>query len=379
VKQFNPTTGLYEPAATLAPGRAYWLRALRSSALTLPAAAQHAITYTYNGDGLQVAKSVQGVTTRYLYDGVEIVAELSDAGAVTTSYVHGPGIDELLAVRDHASGQALYPLTDHLGSAIGLTDAAGAVQATFSYAAFGATRSNTGFAGTRFGFTGRENDPESGLYHYRARAYDPAIGRFLQPDPLPRTPADPRMMGLGYVSRLAAVGHPLPGGGFLPIELPEVGVDAQAAFLSSPPGFNRYPYVLNNPLSYTDPTGESAEVVAVAIALAEPTFIGELILVGATVVTAAYAIYQANKMRWAEPFPYQWNVPGPHTGGPLRRGEIRPPPSKLPAWAKWAALAGIGARVAKELNDVHDRMNVRLPLVKTIPVIKAAPKSKCGS
>ena len=33
-------------------------------------------------------------------------------------------------------------------------------------------------------FTGREYDPESGLYYYRARYYDPGIGRFLQPDPL---------------------------------------------------------------------------------------------------------------------------------------------------------------------------------------------------
>jgi RHS repeat-associated protein len=33
-------------------------------------------------------------------------------------------------------------------------------------------------------FTGREFDPETGLYHYRARAYDPRIGRFLQRDPI---------------------------------------------------------------------------------------------------------------------------------------------------------------------------------------------------
>ena len=142
-----------------------------------------------------MAKSVQGAVTRCLYDGLEVLAELNATGAVTTSYVHGPGIDELLAVHDHAGGQTLYPLTDHLGSMVALTDAAGQVQATFAYAAFGATRSKSGSADTRFRFTGREEDAESGLYHYRARAYDPAAGRFLQPDPWPRTPADPRVRG----------------------------------------------------------------------------------------------------------------------------------------------------------------------------------------
>jgi len=35
-----------------------------------------------------------------------------------------------------------------------------------------------------YGFTGRAYDPESGLYYYRARTYDPAVGRFLQSDSL---------------------------------------------------------------------------------------------------------------------------------------------------------------------------------------------------
>ncbi|NLH18197.1 MAG: RHS repeat-associated core domain-containing protein [Phycisphaerae bacterium] len=33
-------------------------------------------------------------------------------------------------------------------------------------------------------FTGRQYDPETGLYQYRARMYSPALGRFLQPDPI---------------------------------------------------------------------------------------------------------------------------------------------------------------------------------------------------
>ncbi len=36
-----------------------------------------------------------------------------------------------------------------------------------------------------YSFTGRDWDPEIGLYYYRARHYDPFVGRFLSADPLP--------------------------------------------------------------------------------------------------------------------------------------------------------------------------------------------------
>lgn len=257
VMELDPATSGYRTATTLRPGAAYWLRTLRPAALTIPAATSHAVTYAYDGDGRRVSKTINGVTTRYLYDGLEILAELDGSNNVLTSATHGPGIDQVLATRDHATAQTLYHLADHLGSTVALVDAGQQVQATFSYAAFGATRASTGSAGTRFGFTGRENDLESGLMHYRARAYDPAVGRFLQPDPLPRTPADPRVMGLGYVSRLAAVNHPLPGAvpGFLPTALPAVMMSFQTGLLQNPLGLNAYTYVLNNPLRFTDPLG----------------------------------------------------------------------------------------------------------------------------
>jgi RHS repeat-associated protein len=56
------------------------------------------------------------------------------------------------------------------------------VSGTAVYDSFGG-RSTTGEA-IRYGFTGREHDAESGLIHFRARAYDPATGQFLQRDPI---------------------------------------------------------------------------------------------------------------------------------------------------------------------------------------------------
>ncbi len=223
----------------------------------MPAPPQPAFLYTYDGDGNRVAKSAQGMMTRYLYDGPEVLAEFGSTSMPGLSYTHGPGLDELLATRNQATNQILYHLTDHLGSTIALVDASQQVQTTFTYAAFGVTRSKSGSQDTRFRFTGRELDTESNLYHYRARAYDPAVGRFLQPDPWPRTPADPRMMGLNYYARLVSTLHPLPGAvpGFLPAGLPAAVPSIQAGFLSVPIGLNAYPYVLNNPLRLTDPLG----------------------------------------------------------------------------------------------------------------------------
>src|SRR5271154_7626890 len=65
-------------------------------------------------------------------------------------------------------------------------------------------------------FTGYERDPESGLDYASARHYSSTLGRFISPDPLSGTPGNPQ-------------------------------------------SWNRYSYVLNNPLQLTDPTGQCAD------------------------------------------------------------------------------------------------------------------------
>ncbi len=70
---------------------------------------------------------------------------------------------------------------DRLGSVIAVSDASGAALAINAYDEYGApSSSNAG----RFQYTGQMWLPEAGLYHYKARAYAPSLGRFLQSDPI---------------------------------------------------------------------------------------------------------------------------------------------------------------------------------------------------
>ena len=81
---------------------------------------------------------------------------------------------------------------DGLGSVTSLTDPLGQILESYTYNSYGkplikdasGTTLQTSSIGNRFMFTAREYDSETGLYYYRARYYDPGIGRFLQRDPL---------------------------------------------------------------------------------------------------------------------------------------------------------------------------------------------------
>ena len=109
-------------------------------------------------------------------------------------------------------GTPYYLLTDHLGSTAITTNSSGSRVAELRYKAWGETRYTWGTTPTTYRFTGQREDATIGLYFYNARYYDPALGMFLSPDTL----------------------------------VPEPG---------NPQALNRYSYVYNNPLRYTDPSG----------------------------------------------------------------------------------------------------------------------------
>jgi len=86
-------------------------------------------------------------------------------------------------VRIDDQGEVSYYLADGLGSVMGLVDKGGQVTDSYAYDAWGKVVARVGSTVQPFGFTGRENDG-NGLYGYRARYFDPSIGRFTQKDPI---------------------------------------------------------------------------------------------------------------------------------------------------------------------------------------------------
>lgn len=146
------------------------------------------ISFKYDPFGRRIEKKVEGKehrrteasTTTYVYDNEDIILEIS--GKNTSRYVHGPGIDEPLAMEQKRSTYFFH--ADGLGSIVNLTDQRGRVVQSYEYSSFGRTKVQGGEVKQPYGYTGREWDREPGLYYYRARYYDPKGGRFISKDPI---------------------------------------------------------------------------------------------------------------------------------------------------------------------------------------------------
>jgi RHS repeat-associated protein len=144
------------------------------------------VTYKYDPFGRRVQKAfTQGgttTTTNYLYDGRNSLEELDATGNVLARYNQGPSIDEPISEL-RGSTTSFYQM-DFLGSITSLSNSAGALANTYTYDSFGKLNASAGTLTNPFQFTGREFDPETGIYNYRMRYYDQNVGRFLSEDPI---------------------------------------------------------------------------------------------------------------------------------------------------------------------------------------------------
>jgi RHS repeat-associated protein len=188
-----------------------------------------AVALVYDGDGHRVAKTVNGVTTRYLVDdlnptGYAQVVEEVAGGAVQREYAYGlQRISQSQFISN--TWTTSYYSYDGLGSVRQLTNAAGAVTDSYEYDAFGNSFTVSGTTPNNYIYRGEQYDSDLGLYYLRARYYNPVTGRFLSRDPYEGEPQIPATL-------------------------------------------HKYLYVGGNPVMFYDPTGfEAAEEDAVKISL----------------------------------------------------------------------------------------------------------------
>jgi len=182
-------------------------------------------TYTYDVSRNRIKKislkNSSTTTTYYMGKGYEKIYKSSGVQE-HKHYISAGGTTVVFTKRDNTTQSTLYLHKDHLGSTDAITNETGVRQERNSFDAWGARRNanwtdtgNFGLSKTSLstrGFTGHEMDDEIGLINMNARLYDAKLGRFLTPDTFVQFPY-------------------------------------------STQGMNRYTYVNNNPISYTDPTG----------------------------------------------------------------------------------------------------------------------------
>ena len=142
-------------------------------------------TLAYDPHGRLWKTLVAGVETRFVYDGDALVSELNASNTVLRRYVHGNMVDTPKVWFEGSAasaGAARYFHPDHQGSVIAVSGNTGSIIGSpVTYSAFGVPSAS---ATHRFTYTGQVNLQGLDLYYYKARIYDPGIGRFLQVDPV---------------------------------------------------------------------------------------------------------------------------------------------------------------------------------------------------
>lgn len=221
-------TSLYPESDNVVPSRVQNVSYTCYSRPSILTEGGRSAAFTYDGDGnrvkMYVADGSMQLLTRY-YVGDRYEFDQTSGGTKERLYLGGDAYSAPMVLQRENGGEwtAYNICRDYLGSITHIASLDGTLVAEYSYDPWGRLRDPETlevyaageepelFLGR--GFTGHEHLTWFGLINMNARLYDPLLGRFLSPDPY--------------------------------VQAPEFTQN-----------FNRYSYALNNPLRYTDVTGE---------------------------------------------------------------------------------------------------------------------------
>ena len=189
--------------------------------------------YGYDHQRMTMSERADAYQKNKVYvDNCEFITENGSSRVLT--YINSPTGICAVNVSENAEDHLYYVYKDHLGSWTTIADGQGEVVERYSFDAWGNLRNpetwRAGYTGTVLfdrGYTGHEHLYNFGLINMNGRMYDPVMSSFLSVDNYVQQPDNSQ-------------------------------------------SFNRYAYCLNNPLRYSDPTGEVAiaDDVAVVIGIA---------------------------------------------------------------------------------------------------------------
>ena len=173
-------------------------------------------SYTYNADGLRSSKTVNGHTTKHVWDGNQnIIADITGSTPYSANcYFFGAGITASYNFTGGIKSEYNYYRKNAHGDVVSITNASANNIKTYRYDAFGVEKNLDESDTNAFRYCGEYYDAETETIYLRARSYAPSTGRFTSRDSYSGSAADPLSL-------------------------------------------NRYTYCHNNPVLNSDPTGHS--------------------------------------------------------------------------------------------------------------------------
>ncbi|HBP25376.1 MAG TPA: hypothetical protein DD618_00260 [Acholeplasmatales bacterium] len=175
----------------------------------------NAIAYKYDDQGIRTQKNVNGVTTNYYLDGSRVLHETNGTDVIYYTY-DASGAPLSL----NLNGTEYFYVSNLQGDIIEIVDINGNRLVTYQYDAWGNLKNHSDYSGVNlasknpYRYRSYRYDNETGYYYLQSRYYDPSIGRFISAD------------NVGYLG----AGENLTS-------------------------YNLYAYCNNNPVMYSDPTG----------------------------------------------------------------------------------------------------------------------------